>query len=188
MSIPTLADAALAEANNRISKVVGDADDLTSKDVEEITHRSRETVRVWVRDGLLPALRIGSKPIFRRTDVAVLIARSFTNVRALDAFWGSMTRWLSLDEVVDAAPEWFGGRGDLDGRRLLMDMLGSGQLHHRRAADGDYEVHKEALRLFTLGLPAGLDDFTPPEDRPQPLDDSLFEDDDDLDLDEAVEA
>jgi len=68
-------------------------DFLTVADVARILKLNQQTVRNWIDDGMLPALRVGRRVRVRRTDFDALVARGYNGPPAppepsqAQAFW-----------------------------------------------------------------------------------------------------
>jgi|SRR5579884_350950 len=64
--------------------ITGD-DFLTVAEVAEVLKLNQQTVRNWIDQGSLPALRVGRRVRIRRDDFRVMLERGYTGTRASDA-------------------------------------------------------------------------------------------------------
>lgn len=70
-----------------------DEDFLTVADVARILKLNQQTVRNWIDDGMLTALRVGRRVRVRRSDFDALLDRAYTGARPVvgtsraQAFW-----------------------------------------------------------------------------------------------------
>lgn len=170
-----------AEAHKDVTRIIGRENDshLSPGEARRVFGVSDTTLREWVKEKRVPAIKVAGRLVFRRPDIEAILARAYTDVTALDAFWEVLPRWLSLEEVQEAAPDHFGGA---TGAIFLREVIGLGFLYFRTTVHNTVEVHSAALHAYLQGLPAGLDDgFVPPEER------DVIVDWDDEDT-EAVEA
>jgi excisionase family DNA binding protein len=87
---------------------------LTVAEVAELLKLNQQTVRKWIDQGSLPALRVGRRVRIKRSDFDRVLAQSYTaggggqnDGPSAEDFWGG-----EPIGVVDAAPER--RRGDQD--------------------------------------------------------------------------
>jgi excisionase family DNA binding protein len=89
---------------------------LTVAEVAELLKLNQQTVRNWIDQGSLPALRVGRRVRIRRSDFERVLAESYTGSPARQAgpsaedFWGG-----EPVRVVDPGPASDGGTSAPDG-------------------------------------------------------------------------
>jgi len=64
--------------------IIGD-DFLTVADVSELLKLNQQTIRNWIDQGSLPALRVGRRVRIRKDDFRAMLERGYTGTRASDS-------------------------------------------------------------------------------------------------------
>ena len=77
---------------------------LTVAEVAAILKLNQQTVRNWIDQGSLPAVRVGRRVRIRRADFLALVDQSYTGTRSAHDTFSAQTFWDGEELPVPEAP------------------------------------------------------------------------------------